>query len=259
MSSRRSASGGRCTRHDVEPVIEILAETAGGDLVRRDGAPVAGDDAHIHLHDALPADAGEALVRQHPQDLALGGERHVGDLVEEERAAMGLLQQAGRAHAGRILGAEQLLLDALRRHRARPRRRRRARWRAGSNCGGGARPPPCRRRPGREISTRLPVGATRVSVARTALMAADWPVSSSSWPTWALRLCILAPQPLRLRGAGDEVEKAFGLERLLDEVGRTATDGGHRRVEIAVPGDHQHRQRRIAPLDLVQQVEAIQP
>ena len=52
---------------------------------------------------------------QHAQQAGLGGERHVADLVEEERAAIGLLNEAGpglgRPGEGAGLVAEQLGLD----------------------------------------------------------------------------------------------------------------------------------------------------
>ena len=100
--------------------------------------------------------------------------------------------------------------------------------------------------------------ATRFSVARTALIATLEPVSSVSWPTCGREARILAPQPLGLGGAGDEVDEMAGLERLLDEVDRALADRRDRGVEIAVAGDHQHRQRRIAPLDLLEQLQPVE-
>ena len=113
VGERRQVHG-----HDVEPVIEILAEAAGGDLVGQDSRG-RGDDAHVDLDGALAADPNEALIGQHAQDLALGRERHVGDLVEEERAAMRLLEQARAGELAALLAAEQFLLDPFGRH---PRR-----------------------------------------------------------------------------------------------------------------------------------------
>ena len=65
------------------------------------------------------ADALEGLIDQHAQDLVLRLARHVGDLVDEQRAAMRLLQRADLALLGavRLLDAEQLDLHALRRDR----------------------------------------------------------------------------------------------------------------------------------------------
>ncbi len=67
-----------------------------------------------------------------------------------------------------------------------------------------------------------------------------------------------APQPLGFRGAGDHQQQALGLEGLFDEVGCAAPDRGDRGVEIAMTGDHQDRDRRIAALDLVEQFEAVE-
>ncbi len=55
------------------------------------------DDPHIDLNLLDPPDAREALLHQHPQDLRLGVERHVGDFVEEQRAARGFLERADLA------------------------------------------------------------------------------------------------------------------------------------------------------------------
>ncbi len=69
----------------------------------------------------------------------------------------------------------------------------------------------------------------------------------------------LAAQPLGFGRAGDHEEQAFGLEGLLDEVGGPAADRGDGGVEVAVTGDHQHRDRRVSTLDLVEQVEPVEP
>ena len=101
MSSRRSRSARHADRHDVEAVEQILAEAAAPHL-RGQIAVGRGDDADIDLDAAGTADPLEGLLLQHPHDLALGLERHVGDLVEQQRAAMGLLE---RADLGRAVGA----------------------------------------------------------------------------------------------------------------------------------------------------------
>ena len=102
---------GHAHRHHVQAVIEIFAEAAGFDL----GAQIArggGDHARIDLHARLAADAGEGLVDQHAQDLALRLQRHVGDFVEIERAVMREFEQAGLARAVAAFHAEQFGLDA---------------------------------------------------------------------------------------------------------------------------------------------------
>src|SRR3546814_8736327 len=68
-------------RHDVEPVIKILAKALlgnfGGQVARR-----ARDDADVDADHRTSPDTGEALLGQDAQDFALRGQRHVGDLVE---------------------------------------------------------------------------------------------------------------------------------------------------------------------------------
>ena len=123
------------------------------------------------------ADALEGLVDQHAQDLVLRLARHVGDLVDEQRAAMRFLERADLAllRAVRGLDAEQLDLHALRRDGGgvdddeRPARRApRARWmvRAASSL-----PAP----EGPTIRMRLLVGATFSIVWRSWLIAGEWP------------------------------------------------------------------------------------
>ena len=83
------------------------------------------------------ADALELALLQHAQELRLQVERHVADLVEEERAAVGQLEAAARsrdrAGEGALLVAEELALEQLARDRGavdrdeRARRARRAR------------------------------------------------------------------------------------------------------------------------------------
>ena len=67
------------------------------------------------------ADARHDAVLQHAQHLRLRGEAHVADLVEEQRAAVGLLELPGaigdRAGERALHVAEQLALDQLARNR----------------------------------------------------------------------------------------------------------------------------------------------
>ena len=63
----------------------------------------------------VAADAVELAVLEHAQQLHLRGGRHVADLVEEQRAAVGLLEAAGAlaigAGEGAALVTEQLGLE----------------------------------------------------------------------------------------------------------------------------------------------------
>ena len=70
---------------------------------------------------ALPPDALELAVLEHPQQLGLQVERQLADLVEEQRAAVRDLEPTfphpGRAGERALLVPEQLALDQRRRHR----------------------------------------------------------------------------------------------------------------------------------------------
>ena len=84
------------TAERVDPVVEVLAEAA----VREQRLEVAvggRDDAHVDLDLAAAAHARELAVLQHAQQLRLHRRRHVADLVEEERAAVRLLEAAAAA------------------------------------------------------------------------------------------------------------------------------------------------------------------
>ena len=91
MSSRRSRSGGRRTRTTFEAMQQVLAEQAPPHalleiLVRRR------DDAHIRLLRRVAADAVVLAIGQHAQQAHLQIGRHVADLVQEQRPALGLLE-----------------------------------------------------------------------------------------------------------------------------------------------------------------------
>ena len=76
-----------------------------------------GEHAHVDVDHVLAADADDLAGLQRAEHLGLRGEIHVADLVEEERAAVGLLEEAAlpRLRAGEraALVAEELALDEL--------------------------------------------------------------------------------------------------------------------------------------------------
>jgi hypothetical protein len=111
MSSRRSRSGRQAQPDDVEAVEQVLAERALAHalfqvLVR------GGNDAHVALQRLVAADAVELPVGQHAQQPRLQVEGHVADLVQEQRAAVGLFEAPAacglRAGEGTALVAEEL-------------------------------------------------------------------------------------------------------------------------------------------------------
>ena len=101
---------------DVQPVIEVLAELAVAHALLE--IPVRrGDHAHIDPQRRLAADPVELAFGQHAQQPRLQRQRHVADLIEEQRAAVGLLETAAplRIRAGEraLLVTEQLRLEQL--------------------------------------------------------------------------------------------------------------------------------------------------
>ena len=238
MSSRRSRSGGSAIGKTFEPVVEVGAEAARGDL----GVQVAvrrGDDAHVDAQAARAADALELALLQHAQQLRLRLERQLADLVEEQRAAVGELEAAAalldRAGEGALLVAEELALEQLARQRgavelderalaARALLVDRARDELLAGAGlaldqhGAVR----RARPARSARARAAAPATRRSVASRSERIS----STSSWMRRlrpAMRLD-LAPQ--RDVGA-DACEQLLGLERLRHVVHRTFAERAH--------------------------------
>ena len=103
-------------RHDVEPVVQVLAEPVVGDGLGEVQVR-GGDDPAIGLDRLGAADPLEPLVLEHPQQLGLHAQRQVADLVEEERPAVGELEPAFFLPVGAgerpPLVAEQLALQQV--------------------------------------------------------------------------------------------------------------------------------------------------
>ena len=142
MSSARSRSGGQMDAHDVDAVVQVVAEPPLGDV----GLEVArrrGDDAHVHRARRVVADAAHLALLQRAQQLHLQRQRQLADLVEEERAAVGLLEQSlplgGRAGERALRVAEQLALEQRLGNGAAVHGDERPRSRAGSRRGCAAR------------------------------------------------------------------------------------------------------------------------
>ncbi|ABA47527.1 hypothetical protein BURPS1710b_2767 [Burkholderia pseudomallei 1710b] len=113
----------------VEPVIQILAEQplphARLEILMR-----RRDHPHVRAQRTVAAHAIELPVRQHAQQARLQIERHVADLVEKQRAVLGLLEAALarrlRARERAALVAEQLGFEQILRDRRRVQRDERA-------------------------------------------------------------------------------------------------------------------------------------
>ena len=108
------AQRGQRDRDHVEPVEEVLAEAALAHLLLE--VAVGGrHDPHVDRHRLGAADAQDLPLLQDAQQLHLQVALEVADLVEEQRRAARLLEEADLARVGpgegALLVAEQLRLE----------------------------------------------------------------------------------------------------------------------------------------------------
>src|SRR5207249_1525812 len=116
LAQRRQRDG-----DDVDTVEEVLAEVAVADRLAE--VAVRGcEDADVHLRLHVRSDAPDDAVLQHAQELDLHRRRGLADLVEEDRAAVGLVEQAALLADGpgerAALVPEELGLEQRLRHRS---------------------------------------------------------------------------------------------------------------------------------------------
>ena len=206
MSPRRSRSGGRRDADARQPVVEIGAE---GPPLRPPPRDRAGSSATTRARAAISAGAAhppQPPRLEHAQQLGLQIERQLADLVEEQRAARGLLEPAGaprrRAGEGAALVPEELALGQLARERAavRPPRTGRPGWARAR----GARAPgaPCRCRSRPSTSTGVVVGATSAARASAAAQTRDRLRGSRPAPFVSRRLACAPCRPATDGGCG---------------------------------------------------------
>ena len=117
MSSRRSRSGGSAIGKHAEPVVEVRAEARRAVDRLAEIAVGRGDDAHVDGDASCwpPTGAHLALLRATRSSFACMPSGDLADLVEEERAAVGLLEEAAPRPIGAgeraALVAEELALE----------------------------------------------------------------------------------------------------------------------------------------------------
>ena len=227
-------------RDDVQAEVEVFAEAAGADL----GGQIlvgGGEHARVHADARGSADRLHHLFLQHAQHLRLRLQRHVADLVEEDRAAVRELELAApigdgaRERATDV--AEQLALDQLLGDGGtvdldeRPRAPAahgvdvaRHQLLAGAVLAVDQHPAVGRRRH-RDLLAQL---HHRVALADHRVLRVD---------LRAQRLIFGLEPPLPQRVADDE-HRLLQRQRLLDEIERAHLDPADRRLDVAVPRDH---------------------
>ena len=112
--------GGHADVHHAEAIVEILAEFAP--LDEGPQLPVGRrHDPDVDSDFLVAAQPREGPVLEHVEQLGLERQRHLADLVQEDGAAVGLLEAAELpafgAREGPALVAEQLALQQVARHR----------------------------------------------------------------------------------------------------------------------------------------------
>src|SRR5687768_1283207 len=106
--------------HDVEPIEEIAPETP---LLHRllERTRCRGDHPDVDAASLASAEPADLAVLEHAEQLRLEAERHVADLVEQQCAPVGCLEQTGaigrRAGEGAADVSEELALEQLLRNR----------------------------------------------------------------------------------------------------------------------------------------------
>ena len=93
------AQRGDGEREDVEAVVQIFAEAPGGHFAGH-VAVAGGEHAQVEPDRLFAPHPLHFALLQHAQQLGLQGERHFRDFVEQQRAAVGLLEFAGLGGLG---------------------------------------------------------------------------------------------------------------------------------------------------------------
>ena len=81
----------------VQPAIQVVERAYGLLEVHIGGR----DDAHVHVHHVVPAHPAEGALFEDPEQAHLHVEASLAELVEEERAAVGHLEDATAAAGAR--------------------------------------------------------------------------------------------------------------------------------------------------------------
>ena len=196
------------------------------------------------------------MIGQNPQDPRLRRQRHIGNFIKIQRAAIGQFEQAGAHLFAARLFAEQFLFEPFGRdpgridqHKGpvRPRapgvQQPRGDFLAGARRAGNQHPAARARHP-------FQGGAHGVDGGRIA-------GEFGAAPTAFAQTRIFAPQPFGLGRAFDQKQQAFSLKRLFDEVHRPAPHRRHRRVDIAVARKDDHRQIGFTRLDRIEQFQPV--
>ena len=238
----------------VQPVVEVLAEAAARgriaeiDLGRR-------DHAQVEPPPFVGAERLDLAGLEHAQELDLDRRRAGLDLVEEQRAAVRVLDPADALAVGTGEGSglvpEELALEHRLGQRAAVERDEVARL----------PPAPVVQQPRHHLLARaglaehqhVDVGvgdlADRLAQPPDARGVADQRQVGRRLGRRRAQPPVLEHQPPLLGGVGDGGGEALAVERLGDEVVGAVLQRRHRQLDVAVPGHEQHRQLAVERLD----------
>src|SRR5262245_58018696 len=93
------AQGRQLDARDREPMKQVVAKSAGGYLAI-EVAPRRGQDADVEANSLRSAHAPDFVAIDRSEELRLERHVEVADLVDQERAAVGLLEHAGARRNG---------------------------------------------------------------------------------------------------------------------------------------------------------------
>ncbi len=206
----------------------------------------------------MAADPVELAIGQHAQQAGLGVGRHVADLIEEQGAAVGLLEAAaaliGRTGEGTFLVTEQLGFHQVlgnRRHVQRNERRCRA-WavavqRMGHQLLAGTR---------FAIDQHGDVGMAEAADGAEHLLHRRCLADDLRRVMTVGRLLLVLLFLGVLVGALDQRHGVVDVERLGQVFEGAALVGSHRAVQVGMRGHDDHRQARVLLADLREHVQA---
>ena len=244
-----------------DPVVEVLAEAAVlGHLAQ---VAVGGaDEPHVGLALLVGAEADHVAGLQHPQQLGLHGERHVADLVEEQRALVGELEHAlavavGPRERTANVAEELVLEEALRLAGGVEGHVAAVGPAAGLVDGGGhqflAGAALAADEDGDAARGHLPNQGHHLAHGRAV---PDDPLEAVRGIKLPLEPAVLVPEHHRLGGALHQVAEHHQVQRLLDEVVRPALQGLLGGRDVAVGGDHDGLGVRLQALGQLQDFQA---
>ncbi len=226
---------------DVQTIEEIVAQMALRDGVFR-GFVGCGQHANVDRGFALAAQAAKLAVFQHAQQLGLGGNRHLADFVEQQRAAFGQFEAADAAleRAGEcaLFVTEDFAFDQRFRNRGAIDGDERLRL-ARAERVNGARDQFFSGAAFSRDQYRCRAGRDHLDEAEDLLHALRWAdqrAENADVAQLAAAGFQFALGAAQARGVLQDIAQTRGIDRLLDEVEGAGLHGGNGGVDAALRG-----------------------